>query len=90
VAGRPTHRRAHSRRALNDASAPARDTASVTRRQSGHRRSASFTSANHEALALGDTLGLDRSVLLDVLAESPIAGTADRAGHHLPGRDGHT
>src|SRR5437899_2207288 len=28
-----------------------------------------------EALALGDTLGLDRSVLLDVLAESPIAST---------------
>jgi len=37
-----------------------------------------------EALALGDTLGLDRSVLLDVLAECPIAGTADRAGHHPP------
>jgi 3-hydroxyisobutyrate dehydrogenase-like beta-hydroxyacid dehydrogenase len=31
-----------------------------------------------EALALGDTLGLDRSILLDVLAESPI-GTTVRA-----------
>jgi 3-hydroxyisobutyrate dehydrogenase-like beta-hydroxyacid dehydrogenase len=28
-----------------------------------------------EALALGDTLGLDRSVLLDVLADSPIGST---------------
>jgi len=28
-----------------------------------------------EALALGDTLGLDRAVLLDVLAQSPIAST---------------
>jgi 3-hydroxyisobutyrate dehydrogenase len=37
-----------------------------------------------EALARGDTLGLDRSVLLDVLAECPIAGTADRAGHPPP------
>ncbi len=43
-----------------------------------------------EALALGDALGLDRSVLLDVLAESPIGGTvqAKRAnvesGHYPP------
>lgn len=43
-----------------------------------------------EALALGDTLGLDRSVLLDVLAESPIGSTvqAKRAdvesGHYPP------
>jgi 3-hydroxyisobutyrate dehydrogenase-like beta-hydroxyacid dehydrogenase len=28
-----------------------------------------------EALALGDTLGLDRSTLLDILTESPIGGT---------------
>jgi 3-hydroxyisobutyrate dehydrogenase-like beta-hydroxyacid dehydrogenase len=43
-----------------------------------------------EALALGDTLGLDRAVLLDILAESPIGSTvrAKRAnvesGHYPP------
>jgi 3-hydroxyisobutyrate dehydrogenase-like beta-hydroxyacid dehydrogenase len=43
-----------------------------------------------EALALGDTLGLDRSVLLDVLVDSPVGSTvrAKRAnvesGHYPP------
>jgi 3-hydroxyisobutyrate dehydrogenase-like beta-hydroxyacid dehydrogenase len=43
-----------------------------------------------EALALGDVLGLDRSVLLDVLAESAIGGTVNakranvESGHYPP------
>jgi 3-hydroxyisobutyrate dehydrogenase-like beta-hydroxyacid dehydrogenase len=43
-----------------------------------------------EALALGDTLGLNRAILLDVLAESPIASTVQakrpnvESGHYPP------
>jgi 3-hydroxyisobutyrate dehydrogenase-like beta-hydroxyacid dehydrogenase len=42
-----------------------------------------------EALALGDVLGLDRSVVLDLLADSPIASTvaakrADVESGHYP------